>query len=266
MELLKILIVEDETISAMGLQEQLSQFGYPNAIIMSNAEDALAFFKKNTPSLVLLDINLEGSSMNGIELAEHFNEISRVPIIFTSAYADEDWVLRANKVKPANYLTKPYTENQLSAALDMAIDTFQAESMLENDYSFVKEDNSYSKKLLSNRVVFHKLGPILELVDPKDIVYCLADGDMTKVFLKDYKQDSQRVDVHSFTAMRKLGFYEKRLVRDFDFHRVHHSFLLNLNYLKSYCHGTHELKLTNGHTLSASRQKGQSLKDYLNEE
>jgi hypothetical protein len=42
--------------------------------------------------------------------------------------------------------------------------------------------------------------------------------------------------------------------------------LLNLNYLKSYCHGTHELKLTNGHTLSASRQKGQSLKDYLNEE
>jgi two-component system, response regulator PdtaR len=263
MVLLKILIVEDEAMTALGLQDQLASFGYDNTIIANNADDALAFFNQNTPGLVLLDINLEGSKMDGIELAEAFNSINRVPIIFTSAYDDAATLQRAKHVKPANYLAKPYTDKQLSIALDMAIDTFSEESMLENDFLFVKESTSYSKKLMSNRVVFHKQNGILELVTPNDIVYCLAYGDMTKVFLKDYKQNEKKEDVPTFTAMRKLGFYDKRLIRDFDFFRVHDGLLLNLNYLKSYSHSTHELRLTNGEKLVAARRKGQGLKDFL---
>lgn len=263
MEVLKILIVEDEAIAAMGLQELLIEFGYPNVMIVNNAGDALAFFKKNTPDLVLLDINLEGSEIDGISLAEQFNGISRVPIIFLSAYNNSQYLQRAKQVKPSSYLLKPYTEQQLSIALDMAIGTFSSESMLENDYLFVKEETNYSKKLMSNRVVFHRPHGVLELVTPNDIIYCLSDGDTTKVFLKDYKQDEKKTDIPTFVAIRNLGFYDKRLIRDFDFFRVHDSLLLNLNYLKSYSHNDRELKLTNGKTLSAARRKGQSLKDYL---
>jgi CheY-like chemotaxis protein len=266
METLKILIVEDEAIPAMRLQELLFEFGYHDTIIANNAEDALAYFAKDKPDMVLLDINLEGSEIDGIDLAEQYNELNRVPIIFLTAYDDDKMLQRAKVVKPSSYLLKPYTNKQLEIAMDLAIDTFSGESMLENDNIFVKEHTSYSKKLLSNRVVFHKMHGVLELVMPNDIVYCAAHGDMTRVFLKDYKQDEKQDDIPTFTAMRKLGFYDKRLIRDFDFFRVHDSLLLNLNYLKSYCHNDRDLRLTNGRSLSAARRKGQSLKDFLNGE
>jgi DNA-binding LytR/AlgR family response regulator len=210
-----------------------------------------------------MDIRLEGSNVDGINLAEQFNEIRRVPIIFTSAFDDKETVQRAKQVKPANYLGKPYTNKQLSIALDLAIEVFSEETMFENDEVISKENTSFSKKLMSNRIVFHKKDAVLELVAPNDIVYCLAAGDMTKVFLKDYKQNEKKEDVQSLTAYRSIGFYEKRLIRDFDFFRVHHGLLVNLNYVKTYNHGTRELLLINGRELKGARQKAQALRDFL---
>jgi CheY-like chemotaxis protein len=263
MKALKVLIVEDETMAAIPLRDQLRAFGYQNITITGNADDALAVFKQDTPDLVLLDIRLEGSKMDGVDLAEAFNAISRVPIIFTSASEDAPTLQRVRDVKPANFLPKPITSTQLSMALDLAIDVFESESMFENDALFVKGATSISKKLLSNRVVFHKQGNVLELVAPSDIVYCVAFGDMTRVFLKDYRHDEKGGGIPTFTAYRQLGFYETRLIRDFDFFRVHHGLLLNLNYLQSYSHNTRELKLTNGDILKAARLRSQALKNFL---
>jgi CheY-like chemotaxis protein len=253
---LRILIVEDETMAAIPLKAQLQAFGYQHITIVNDADDALAIFKNDTPDLVLLDIRLEGSKMDGIDLAEQFNAVSRVPIIFTSASEDAPTLQRVRDVRPANFLPKPITPTQLKIALDLAIDVFESQSLFENDALFVKGAAGITKKLLSNRVVFHKQGNILELVSPDDIVYCVAFGDMTRVFLKDYRHDEKGKGVPTFTAHRQLGFYEIRLIRDFDFFR-------NLNYLQSYSHNNRELKLANGDILTAARLKSQSLKNFL---
>lgn len=266
MATLKILIVEDEAITASNIEEQLLGFGYTVTCVAYNSTDAIESFNKMRPDLAIVDINLENSPIDGIEVVEKFNTVHRIPIVYLTARKDIETRQRAKKTNPINFLTKPYTENQLEAAIDMAVDVFTSESMFEDDYVFIKDETSYSKKLLTNRVVFHRLHGVFELVCPDDIVYCESFGDTTRVFQKGYKQDEKKEDVPTFTAMRNIGFYAKRLIRDFDFFRVSNQLLLNLNYLKSYNHNERELKLTDGRSLLAARRKGRSLKDYLNEE
>jgi two-component system, LytTR family, response regulator LytT len=263
MEMLKILIVEDEVLSAMGFQEQLLEFGYANVILAKDSFEAIYAFKNEKPDLVLMDITLEGSPMDGVQIAEVFNELRRVPIIYISSNTDNSTIQRAKKTNPASYLVKPCTDKQMEIAIDMAIDTFSDHSPFEEDAIFVKTEATYSKKMLPDRVVFHKPHGILEIVPVEEIVYCEADEDTTKVFLKGYKKDEKNENYRTFVAMRNLGFYAKRLTTDFSFFRVSDKILLNMMYLKSYYHNERDLKLTNGDSLSAARNGGKVLRGVL---
>lgn len=263
METLKILIVEDQALVAIGIQEQLAEFGYHNVALAKDSFEAIYVFKTQKPDLVLMDIDLQGSQMDGIEIANIFNEMRRVPLIYLSAHTDEKTRQRAKKTNPSSFLVKPCTDQQLEIAIEIAIETFSADRLFEDDTFFVKNEGNYAKKLLPNQVVFHRPQGYLELVPIDDLVYCEADGDTTKVFLKDYKQNERREDVPSFVAMRNIGFYAKRLLRDFNFFRVSDKIVLNLSYLKGYRHHDRDLQLTNGRSLSAAKRGGKALKDSL---
>jgi CheY-like chemotaxis protein len=260
---LKILIVEDEVLSAMGFQERLLEFGYANVALAKDSFEAIYAFKTQKPDLVLMDITLEGSQMDGIEIVEVFNEMRRVPIIYISSNTDDKTIDRAKKTHPSSYLVKPCTDKQMEIAIDLAIETFSSDRLFEDDAIFVKNETNYTKKLLPKQVVFHRPNGYLELVPIDDLVYCEADGDTTKVFLKDYKQNDKREDIPTLIAMRNIGFYAKRLLNDFNFFRVSDKIVLNLDYLRGYYHNQRELKLTNGRSLPAAKRGGKALKDSL---
>jgi two-component system, response regulator PdtaR len=262
MSILKIMIVEDEHITAMGIQEQLLDFGYVAPFIASSSDEAVSLFKKNKPDLVLMDIMLAGSRMDGIELAAAFNNIAKVPIIYLTAYSSSNIFQRAKKTEPASYLIKPCSAKQLEVAIDLAIDTFSSRTDDENDYMYVKNEMAYSKRILPSRAVFHRSKGLLEIVPIDKVVYCLSDGDVTRVFVKNEAPDN----LVSFTAGHILGFYNKRLNENLGFVRISDQILLNVAYIKTYLHSTHEIKLTNGQSMTASRRGGKCLKDYLNAE
>jgi DNA-binding LytR/AlgR family response regulator len=138
MQDLKILIVEDDILLAEGIAEDLREFGYSITDIAHNSRDALKAFRKRLPDLVLMDIHLEESEIDGIELARIFNNILKVPIIFLTAIGGQETVKRAKQVKPSYYLIKPCNKRQLLVAIDFAISNFtqQNEAKIEHSLRF----------------------------------------------------------------------------------------------------------------------------------
>lgn len=111
-----ILVVEDERIVARDLQSRLKRLGYSVPAIACSGEEAIAKAEQVQPSLILMDINLKGK-IDGIEAARQIGERLKIPVIFLSAYDDDSTVTRAQGLKPADYLGKPFEDQTLYAAL-----------------------------------------------------------------------------------------------------------------------------------------------------
>jgi FOG: CheY-like receiver len=116
----KILIVEDEKILAMGLKKKLEKLGYGVTDLTSSGAEAIESVKKVQPDLVLMDIVLKGA-MDGIETAEFIVNLYDIPIIYLTAYADDEMLARAEKTCPYGYMLKPYKDRELKANIKMAI-------------------------------------------------------------------------------------------------------------------------------------------------
>jgi YesN/AraC family two-component response regulator len=261
---LTILIVEDEPFIADGIKVQLEGFGYSHIHIAYNSDKALSLFVEIKPDLVLMDIKLEDSPLNGIALVKIFNEISKVPIIYLSSYTDGSLYQRALDTNPANFLEKNYTTKQLGICIDVAIKNFSNRSESDKYYEFEKKGESYTKKPLHNRVTFHARNNQVKVVATEDVVYCLSYGDSTKVFLKNNKNDYKDDTVWDVFAHRNLGYYQEQLSQALGFVRVHNQTLLNINYIDTYNYGECKIILKNGRKMDASRNGIRVLRDYLN--
>jgi len=115
-----ILIVEDEKIIAQDLKLTLNNFGYEVPAIASSGEDAIKKTAEITPDLILMDIMLDGE-LNGIETAKQILGKHNIPLIYISAYADENTISEAQKTKPYGYLVKPFEEQELHSIIRIAL-------------------------------------------------------------------------------------------------------------------------------------------------
>jgi CheY-like chemotaxis protein len=99
----KILIVEDEAIEAMDVQQRLVRLGYPLPDIAYTGEDGVKQAESIQPDLVLKDIMMPGN-LDGVAAAAQIRSHFDIPIIFITAYADEDTILRANITAHFGYI------------------------------------------------------------------------------------------------------------------------------------------------------------------
>lgn len=113
----KVLIAEDESITAMSMVDLIEFWGYETCEPASSAEEALRRAEAERPDLAILDIKLRGET-SGIELAEKLMERFGMPVIFISGY-DNPWIKKqAEKAGAAGFLAKPFDLVELKAALD----------------------------------------------------------------------------------------------------------------------------------------------------
>ncbi len=124
-----VLIVEDESIVAMDIQARLRQMGYSAPAVASTGIEAIERVQEFKPDLILMDINLKGD-MDGIEAAAHIKEIRDIPVIYLTAYADDDTLNRAKVTSPAGYILKPFEERELQITIEMTLFRSQAEQSL----------------------------------------------------------------------------------------------------------------------------------------
>lgn len=117
----RILVVEDEAIIAADLQATLTRLGYEVPETVDTGESAIARAAELRPDLVLMDIRLRGT-LDGIAAAEEIQRARDVPVIFLTAYTDEETLRRARLTLPFAYVVKPFQEAQLRTAIGVALD------------------------------------------------------------------------------------------------------------------------------------------------
>jgi PAS domain S-box-containing protein len=116
----RILIVEDEAIIAMELESQLQGLGYQVTAVVGTGEEAINQVSLEKLDLILMDIKLKGN-MDGIEAASQIQSNLDIPIIFLTAYADNEKLKRAKFLLPYGYLLKPVQERELKATIKIAL-------------------------------------------------------------------------------------------------------------------------------------------------
>jgi PAS domain S-box-containing protein len=124
-----LFIVEDEAIVADDIMETVRSLGYEVAGSAKSGEAALEKIAASPPDLVLMDINLAGA-MDGIDTAKRIHELYNIPVIYLTAYADNDLLNRAKVTGPYGYVLKPYDERGLHSAIEMALNKHRMEQAL----------------------------------------------------------------------------------------------------------------------------------------
>ena len=118
MELLKqctILYAEDESIIRMNLTKQLSQY-FKTVYAVKNGEEALEMYKKVSPDVLMLDINMP--QLSGLEVAHAVRETNKdIPIVILTAYTESPLLLDAVELNLSKYLVKPISKTKLKEAL-----------------------------------------------------------------------------------------------------------------------------------------------------
>ncbi len=126
MSRINVLIVEDEIIVAKDIKQCLKKLGYNVVGIEIKGENAVKSAISKKPDIILMDIMLKGK-INGIESAEIIRKNNNIPIIFLTAYADENTLSKAKITEPYAYIIKPFKEIDLHTSIEMALYKHQKE-------------------------------------------------------------------------------------------------------------------------------------------
>ncbi|MCS6291338.1 MAG: response regulator [Nitrospira sp.] len=116
----KILVVDDEVVVAEDIRRQLRALGYLVVGVVASGDEAVRLAGEHRPDLVLMDIKLKGS-MDGIDAAHIIQARYGVPVIYLTAFSDEETLGRARETLPLAYLIKPFVRSDLRAALELAL-------------------------------------------------------------------------------------------------------------------------------------------------
>lgn len=154
----KIMIVEDEGIIGEDLRTSLEQTGYEVLSVVASGEEAITEVEKQNPDLILMDIVLKGH-IDGIETASRIKKHMEVPVVFLSAFDDEDKLERAKQSAAYGYLLKPFSDKLLHTTITMALHKHGLESRLkenEKRYRSILEQiqEGYFEIDLDGRFVF----------------------------------------------------------------------------------------------------------------
>ncbi len=115
-----VLVVEDEAITAMEIRATLNRLGYRVSGIASTEEEAISNTMKHSPDLILMDIHLKGKD-DGISLADQLRTKFDIPVVYLTAFSDDDTLKRALFTQPYGYIVKPFSEQELRSMIETAL-------------------------------------------------------------------------------------------------------------------------------------------------
>jgi len=133
----RILIVEDEHIVAMGIKRMLKSLGYTVTGVASSGEDAISKAESTFPDIVLMDIMLKGD-MDGVEATREIKERLDIPVVYLTAYSDNNILERAKITEPFGYIIKPFDEKDLYSSIEVALHRQRKEK--EKSGEIIKEE------------------------------------------------------------------------------------------------------------------------------
>jgi two-component system, response regulator PdtaR len=221
----KIMIVEDESIVAMDLGFRLQKEGYEVVGTADNSEEAISLFKEQQPDLVLMDININGPK-DGIETAKAIKKIQEIPLIFLTAFSQQEYVNRAKDVNPSAYLVKPFNNDSLYTSIQIAIHNF---AILKNKPAATTEDKEEKEDpgkepiLFFNNYFFVKQNYRFTKFSITDLLYVESDNNYINL-VTTTKKVVLRISLQAFAD----SIHHPEIVR------VHRGFLVNIQNIESF--------------------------------
>ncbi len=116
----RILIVEDEAITALHLGQQLSHLGYQISASVTSGEEAVRLAQELSPNLVVMDVKLAGR-MDGVEASRRIQEKIDVPVIYLTAYPDVFLQAPSRMQQPGICISKPFSAPDLQGIIEIAL-------------------------------------------------------------------------------------------------------------------------------------------------
>jgi DNA-binding LytR/AlgR family response regulator len=159
----KILIVEDDMVVRANLEVILSEMGHEIVGFTDNAVDALVLFTVKSPHVVICDISINGTT-NGIELAKKMHEIRKAPVLFLTAYSNEEFFNEAKLATPLAFISKPIEKVSFKRSVALAIEHSKSISGFTTDKAPVEE------------CLYTRVGNRLKKLYIKDIEFVEVDG------------------------------------------------------------------------------------------
>lgn len=214
---IKILLVEDELITARRMQIALERKGYKITAIATSGDEALRAVQSVLPDIVLMDIHLSGKT-DGITTAKSIRRMHSMPIIFVTEVNDAETFQNAKEAIPQNYITKPFDDETLYRAIELAIqNSLQPRGDIQQmgprltDGIFIKTKEQLYKKLCFS-----------------DIMYVKSEGAYSKIFFVDKNKQGESnflISISSNNVIKQLAY--PLLVK------VHKSYYVNIHRIES---------------------------------
>jgi len=205
----KILVVEDERITAEDIKSGLENAGYMVPAMVSTGEDAVDKAGKLRPDLVLMDIRLKGK-MDGIEAAGQIKLRYNIPVIYLTAYSDEYTIKRAKITEPSGYIVKdetglvkkPFEESELHKVIEITLHRHKMEkdhdmllsAMLKNINYAVISTNADGKIILMNSLAESLTGWDLNAASGKELREVFTPLDKQYKSLHDFYKKNELLE------------------------------------------------------------------------
>ena len=116
----KLMLVDDAVIITSQLEKRLSKMGYEVVGSASSGEEAVDMARRLRPDLILMDIVMPGK-LDGIEATDIIGAELDIPVIFLTAYVNDEYIKRAKSVEPLGYIVKPFRDTELRAVVEVAL-------------------------------------------------------------------------------------------------------------------------------------------------
>lgn len=205
MPALKILIIEDVILTALSLRNALEKYGYEITSIAKNLGEARESIEENEPDVAVVDIMLEGSPENGVEIVRELLSVRRIPIIYLTANSEIEQFQLAQTTYPAAYLVKPYKVSDVVFNIELAYHNFASNGpVISPPKNLMLPTNGG-----------------LELVEISEIAYLRAGGAYTDVVM-----------VNNIRYLVSVGIGQlEQYFRKPAFLRVSRSFVVNIDHI-----------------------------------
>lgn len=221
-ETINLLVVEDNIGFAGLLRVMLEDLGISSIQIAKNFNEAWQLFRDQSPSICLVDIDLDGGEKNGILLVEKIRQTHPdLPVIYLTANYTEDYYERCKHTRPSSFMNKELSRLKLYQAIDLALLQSKQGHSIAASTSVMSPSLPAPVPYLVNNHLFFKVGDLYKNIPIKEIGFFYSNEKMTFA----------RVDKRNFPTNVQLKTLEAELFPQFL--RIHKSYLVNVDFIHS---------------------------------
>nr|WP_299033263.1 LytTR family DNA-binding domain-containing protein [uncultured Tenacibaculum sp.] len=242
--MIKTIIIDDEHNAREFLEKLLNRY-LPNEFLVldkcESVDKAIVSIEKNEPELIFLDVEMPNK--NGFELLKEMKSRS-FDVIFTTAYSE--YAIKAIKENALDYLLKPINYIDLLETIKRYKQRLEKNTKQDNLRIILNQidsgDSNFNKIALPTESGY-------EIINPNQILYCQADSNYSSVTFINGKK----------IILSKTLKYTEELLPKTSFHRIHKSYLVNLNHIVRFNKSVDlYVELNNGEQLPLASRKKES--------